>query len=204
MEKGQIDSLLRNLKNRGFKAEFFPDAKAAKAAVLEQVEAGQSVGIGGSMTVFDMGIHKDLAQRGNEVFWHWLVEPSEAKRAHDLAAKADVYLTSTNALTQSGELVNIDGTGNRVSSMFFGPNKVIVICGENKITGDFESAIRRIKDVASPLNARRLKLDTPCAVTGKCTDCSSKKRMCNVTIKLERPTYGKDIHVYVVGESLGY
>ena len=156
------------------------------------------------MTIYDMKLHEELKAKGNQVFWHWLVEPGERNDARSKAANADVYLSSTNAMTLEGELVNIDGTGNRVSSMFFGPKKVIIVCGENKIAKDYDAAIDRIKNTACPANARRLKLSTPCAVTGKCNECSSKERMCNVTVKIQYPTTGRDINILLVGESLGY
>ncbi|MDF2523412.1 MAG: hypothetical protein K0R31_1053 [Clostridiales bacterium] len=204
MSEIKLEKLLEVLNKRNFKATYFSSAQEAKEAALKLIEEGQSVGIGGSMTIKDMDIHNELINKGNDVYWHWLVEPSKGDETRVKAFNADVYLASTNALTMDGELVNIDGTGNRVSSMFFGPKKVILICGSNKIVENFEAAIDRIKSTACPANARRLKLDTPCAVTGKCIDCSSKQRMCNVTVKIDRPTHGREINIFIVGETLGY
>jgi L-lactate utilization protein LutB len=204
MEDNKIQKLVEVLNKKNFKATYFEDAQAAKCAVLNEIAPGAAVGIGGSMTVFDMGLHKDLQEKGHEVFWHWLVDPAQRSEVRAKAANADVYLSSSNAVTMNGELVNIDGIGNRVSAMFFGPKKVIIICGVNKIADDYDTAIQRIKTYACPPNAKRLNLNTPCAKTDKCTDCSSSDRMCNVTVKMERPPSGKEVHVFLVGESLGF
>jgi len=204
MDNVKIEKVINALKKKNFKACYFQDAKSAKAAVMDLISDSETVGIGGSVTIHDMGIHSELQERGNQVFWHWLVPPAERNEARIKAAHADVYLSSTNALTVSGELVNIDGTGNRVSSMFFGPKKVIIVCGINKIAEDYDSAINRIKTVACPANARRLKLNTPCAITGKCTDCKTDDRMCKITVKIEYPPVNREIYVFLVGETLGY
>lgn len=204
MDNFNVEQLIENLKKKNFKANYFSNAHEAKTAVLNEITPGETVGIGGSMTIYDMEIHKELQAKGHQVFWHWLVEPAERNAVREKASTADVYLSSSNAITMNGELVNIDGIGNRVSSMFFGPGKVIIVCGINKIVKDFESAIDRIKTVACPANAKRLKLNTPCAKTDKCYDCNVSERMCNITVKLDRPPAGKDIHIFLVGESLGY
>jgi hypothetical protein len=134
----------------------------------------------------------------------WYAKPEEraetTRRAHD----ADVYLLSANAVTAEGELINVDGNCNRLGSMLFGPPKVVVICGRNKLAEDYEGAIERIKNVACPLNARRLKLETPCAASGKCMDCRSPQRMCSATVRLHRPPGGREFHVLLVDEDLGY
>lgn len=204
MIDNKIEELLKTLNSKNFKASYYSSAQEAKSAVLDLIKEGQSVGFGGSMTIKDLGIYKELEEKGHEVYWHWMVEPSAAEETRTKAFNADVYLASSNALTMNGELVNIDGTGNRVSAMFFGPKKVILVCGVNKIAENYDAAIERIKSTACPSNARRLKLDTPCAITGKCNDCKSKQRMCNVTVKIERPTHGREIYILIVGESLGY
>jgi NAD-dependent dihydropyrimidine dehydrogenase PreA subunit len=123
--------------------------------------------------------------------------------AREKASRADVYLSSTNALTEEGKLVNIDGLGNRVASMIYGPKKVYILCGINKITKNLDEALQRIKDNTYK-NARRLKLETPCAYTEKCTDCSSPQRMCSVTTIIERRPYKTDFEVIIIGQELGY
>jgi hypothetical protein len=116
---------------------------------------------------------------------------------------SDVYLTSTNALTQRGQLVNIDGTGNRVSSMIYGPKKVIIVCGVNKIVPHLEAAMERVKE-ASVLNAKRLGLDTPCTVKGECFECHSTQRICNVTTIIDKRPSETEMVVMIVNENLGF
>lgn len=171
---------------------------------MDEADAVSTIGVGGSMTIFDLKLHEQLAQRGKQVYWHWLVPPEERPQVREQAGKAELYLTSTNAITEGGELVNIDGVGNRVSAMFYGPKRVIVICGINKITSDLISAIDRIKSKACPGNAMRLNLKTPCAITGNCNDCLSEDRMCNITTIINHKPMTVDLNVYIVGEALGY
>jgi hypothetical protein len=117
---------------------------------------------------------------------------------------ADLFLSSSNAVTLNGELVNIDGVGNRVNSTNFGPGKVILVVGYNKIVEDVQEAIQRIKNVAAPLNARRLNVDVPCAKVGKCVDCNSPNRICRAIVIHERKPSLTDILVILVGEELGF
>lgn len=200
----QVEQLLINLRKRGFRAQFVKTADAAKLAVMNLVHSEQSVGIGGSMTIYDMNLYDALIKRGNKVFWHWKASFEKVDEERMKAVDADVYLTSSNAITHDGILVNTDGTGNRVSAMFYGPDTVIVVCGINKMAKDLQSAVNRVKNIACPLNGRRLGFNTPCALTGKCTDCDSPQRMCNVTVLLERPTNGKTVYIILVDEPLGY
>lgn len=200
----KIENTLKALKKNGFKARYFEDSKSAAKTLLEEISVTDKVGIGGSMTIKELGLPDALLQRGNTVYFHWLeTTPEGMDNARRNASTADVYLTSTNALTEKGQLVNIDGTGNRVSAMVFGPKKVYVVCGINKLVDDVDGAIKRIKDNAYK-NARRLNLKTPCAITEKCNDCDSPQRMCNVTTIIEKKTNKIDIEVMIIGESLGY
>ena len=200
----QVEQLLLNLNKRGYKAQYVNNADAAKMTVMSLVTKELSVGIGGSMTILDLKLYDILKDRGHKVFWHWKADPGQVDEERVKAVQADVYLTSTNAISQEGVLVNTDGTGNRVSAMFYGPDTVIVVCGINKMAKDLQSAIDRVKNVACPLNARRLGLNTPCAQTDNCNDCDSPQRMCKVTVLLEQPTNGKTVHIIIVGETLGY
>jgi len=200
----KIENTLKALKKNGFKARYFEDSKSAAKTLLEEISVTDKVGIGGSMTIKELGLPDALLQRGNTVYFHWLeTTPEGMDNARRNASTADVYLTSTNALTEKGQLVNIDGTGNRVSAMVFGPKKVYVVCGINKLVDDVDGAIKRIKDNAYK-NARRLNLKTPCAITEKCNDCDSPQRMCNVTTIIEKKPNKIDIEVMIIGESLGY
>jgi hypothetical protein len=195
---------MKNLENRKIKAKYFQTKEDVRNTILEEVKPDMTVGIGGSMSVKEMGLHEDLIKAGNTVYWHWLVEPTQMSDIRKNAHTSDIYLTGTNALTEGGELINIDGVGNRVASMFYGPKKVIVICGTNKICSDLISAIDRIKNETCTKNARRLNRKTPCAATGECSDCQSPDRMCNVTTIISGKPEEVDLNVYIVGEELGF
>lgn len=192
------------LAKNGFQVNIFDNAEEAGNAVMDLIPSDSSVGIGGSVTVQQMGLREVLLERGNSVFWHWYSDPSERNEVCRKANTADFYLMSTNAVTKEGELINIDGSGNRTSALLFGPKSVIVICGKNKIVDDYNAAIERIKTIACPMNAKRLNLSTPCAKTGRCSDCSSPMRMCNMTVNLQKAPHGREIHVFIVNEDLGY
>lgn len=200
----RIEKVLTNLEKRKIKARYFETKEDAKTAILESITVDMSVGIGGSMSVMEMKLHEELLAAGNTVYWHWLVEPAKMSEVRRNASRADVYLSSTNALTEDGELINIDGVGNRVASMFFGPKKVIIICGINKICSDLISGIDRIKSQACTKNGARLNRKTPCAITGECTDCQSPDRMCNVTTIISGKPEEVDLNIFIVGEELGY
>ncbi len=201
-----IEKTIDALNKKGFKAVYAKDAQEAVSYVLKKIGKSDTVGFGGSMTLFETGIADALVNRGNTVYSSELAaragkDTAEPKR---LGLTADVYLSSTNALTLEGDLINIDGIGNRVAAMFYGPQRVIFVAGRNKLTANPHTAIARIKKVACPLNARRLGLSTPCAVEGRCTDCDTPQRMCNVTVRLQRPTRGKEMHVVVIDGDFGY
>ncbi len=192
-----------NLHKNGFRASVFENTADACAAALEYIQY-DTVGIGGSMTVYELDLHSQLRANGNNVFWHWMVSAEEISATRLKAAQADVYLCSSNAITVSGKLVNIDGAANRVAAMIYGPKRTLIIAGRNKICEDVPSAIERIKREACGKNARRLQLSTPCAATDACCDCDSPDRMCNATVIVERPPKGKEIAVFIIDKDLGY
>ena len=203
MAEIDYEALVKALKDRRFLPEVYDTAEEAKAAAL-RIIGDKSVGIGGSATVRDMKLAEALQENGNEVYWHWLAAKEAKQAARDKALNADVYMCSGNALAMDGRLVNIDGTGNRAAGLIYGPHEVVVIVGKNKIVNGLDEAIERIKRDTCPGNARRLGLDTPCAKTGKCYDCRTAARMCNVTFILEAPTRQvKAFHVLIVKEDLG-
>ena len=139
------------------------------------------------------------------MYSHSTVPESERSVVYQKAGSADWYITSANAVTEGGELVNIDGAANRVSALCFGVKKIVYIIGKNKIAPTLEAAIYRAKNVAAPLNAKRLNKKTPCAVTGRCHDCNSPDCICNVTTITHHPTkYQTEVHVVIAGEDLGY
>ena len=191
-----LEKLRANLEARGFRTAYFPTADEAAAYLDGQID-GKTVGIGGSMTVKEMGLYPRLAAH-NQVVWHW-----EGGALRD-AVLTDVYITSANALAETGEIVNIDGTGNRVTMAAYGPEKVYYICGVNKLCPDITSAINRARNVAAPQNARRLGLDTPCVKDGVCHNCQSPQRICTVMdITLRRPG-AVEVELWIIQEELGY
>lgn len=189
----------KNLRDRGYTVKIFSEGAEA-AAYLNGAIDGVSVGIGGSVTVKDIGIY-ELLETHNEVYWHWTQEPDAARAG---AMKTDVYLSSVNALAESGEMVNIDGIGNRVASTLFGHKKIYLLVGRNKLTATYESAVWRARNVAAPLRARQMKRKTPCAVgDGICRDCRSPERVCRGMVVLWGPMLGMEAEVILIDEDLG-
>ena len=191
--------LKKNFEDHRFKTAYFETKEEAASYLKEQIN-GKSVGFGGSITSREMGLY-EMLQENNSVYWHWN-EPG--RETYQNAHNADVYILSANGVAETGEIVNIDGTGNRVAASVFGPKKVYYIVGKNKITPDIPSAIKRAKDVAAAKNAVRLNRNTPCAVTGKCHNCNSPDRICSMTVIVERPGTGMDVEILFVNEELGY
>lgn len=191
----------KNLEGRGFHAHVF--ATGAEAAeFLVQTLHGTSIGIGGSVTVDTLGVYDRLCE-SNEVFWHW---KNHAPETRERAGKAETYLCSANGVSENGEIVNIDGFGNRVAGTIYGPERVFLVVGRNKIAPDLTGAIDRARNIAAPLNARRLNRHTPCAVgEPRCHDCRSPEKICGVmTVFFMPPTSIKEFHVILVDEDLGY
>jgi len=197
---------LTALKANGFKVIYADNSKEALDKVMSLIPKEAKVGIGGSVTVRDIGLVESIVKQNNTIFMDWgkPLELKEKLKVRKEALTSDVYLTSSNAITLQGQLVSVDGTGNRVSAMIFGPKKVIVVAGANKLVDTLDEALARIRNIAGPLNAKRLNLNTPCALTGKCTDCNSPDRMCKVTVILEKKPNLSDITIVLVGENLGY
>ena len=194
-----FETVKKNLEARGFSVSTFSTAAEA-AAYLDSAIDGTTVGIGGSMTVQQMGLHEKLAAH-NEVHWHWTDGPeARAKAAH-----ADVYITSANGLTENGEIINIDGAGNRVASTLYGHKRVYFIIGRNKLAPTYDEALWRARNIAAPKNAQRLGKKTPCAVKGdRCYDCKSPDRICRSLVVLWGPPIGMETEVVLVDEDLGF
>ena len=197
-----VQRTMDSLNYKGFEVRYFETAQEA-AEYLRGSIWGKTVGIGGSVTIQQMGLYERLTEH-NTVYWHWVKNDMETRTA---AAGAEVYLTSANAIAETGEIVNIDGSGNRVAATLYNHERVVYVVGVNKITPDLESAVFRARNVAAPLNTRRLGLKTPCAV-GKeirCYNCSSRDRICCGVATLLWPMRSiKVTEVVLVGESLGY
>ncbi|MDR0828166.1 MAG: lactate utilization protein [Desulfovibrio sp.] len=194
------------LNKNNFTALYFAGRAGAVAHILDLAPAGSGVGIGGSRTerVLELGLK--LAAKGCTIYDHGKEGLSPEERL-DLRRKqlvCDVFLSGTNAVTLEGELINCDGTGNRVAAMIFGPKKTVIVAGTNKIVRNREEADQRIKMFAAPLNNKRLGLDNPCVKHGECIDCRSPARICNATVILSRRPSLSDIHVILIGEDLGF
>lgn len=193
-----FETVKTNLEARGYTVKVF--ATGAEAAeYINSVVDNTSVGIGGSKTIQDLGLYETLSAH-NEVHWHWVGGPEE----HAQAAVAQVYLTSANGLTEAGEIINIDGAGNRVASTLFGHPKVYFIIGKNKLAPTFEEALWRARNIAAPKNAQRLGKKTPCAVNGdRCYDCKSPERICRGLVVHWGPMMGREAEVILVDEEMG-
>ena len=205
--KDLVAEVIANLKKNGFQASFAETAAVARDMVLGMVPSGVPVGVGGSVTIRELHLIETLRKRGHKVYDHWQegLSPEEIRETKLRHITSPVFLSSTNAITLDGRLVNIDNTGNRVAAMIFGPEHVIVVAGKNKIVSGLDEALNRIKTKVAPVNAFRRQDKTPCAATGKCQDCKSPGRICRVTMILERKTRGVGtFSVIIVGETLGY
>lgn len=197
-----IEKLCQNLERHGFKATCFDTAEEA-CDYLDGLLDGATIGFGGSVTVREMGLY-DRLKTHNTCFWH-ADAASGATPAQGTAAP--IYISSVNGVAETGELINIDGGGNRVAATVFAREKLFFVIGENKITPDSESALWRARNIAAPLNARRLGKQTPCALSGelKCYDCASPDRICcsQVTL-LHRPRTVKEAEVIIIRQKLGF
>lgn len=199
--KRKIELLIRNLKKRNMIGYYCETAEDARRQIRAMIRDEDVVSWGGSATLDQIGIKKDLSN----VIDAMAAPPERAYEERRKTLTADVYLTSTNAITMDGELVNIDGVGNRVAAMCFGPNKVIVVAGANKIAENEEAAIARIKTDACPPNCIRLDKQTPCALTGKCGQCLTPgQTICSYTVTTRFNSIPDRVHVILVNEVLGY
>jgi L-lactate utilization protein LutB len=198
--------MVKAMQRRHFDAYYCATASEAKAKVNELIPDGASVTWGGTMTVRDMDIPKMLQERGTLKVWDRdLVETPEEKQEMYLRAfQADYYLSSANAITEDGVIVNIDGNGNRVAAITWGPQHVIFVVGMNKVAQDPEAALKRARSTAAPINAARFDIQTPCQLDGQCHNCNSPQSICNYIHFLRNSSKPGRIIVILVGENLGY
>ena len=199
------ERMVKNLKRRNMEACYCPTAAEAVRKVSELIADGSSVTWGGSMTIRDMGLPQALRDRGTlDVLDRDLVEDrAEVVRLYERAFTADVYLSSANAISEDGVIVNIDGNGNRVAAITWGPKTVIVVIGLNKVAQTVEAALARARSTASPVNAARFDIKTPCQTDGVCHNCNSPESICNHVHFLRNSPRGRHT-VVLVGEDLGY
>ena len=200
------EKVVKALEKNNFQAYYVATRAAAIEKVNSLIPAGATVGVAGSWTLKELGIPEQLEKDGHEVYDHnkpgLTMEESMSLRRKELLS--DVFISSTNAITIDGQLVNTDGSGNRVAAMSFGPKKVVVVVGVNKIVADLDAAMERIEMFAAPINNKRLDRPNPCTVTGTCMDCQGATRICNITSILHKKPPTIDFHVVVVGEELGF
>lgn len=199
-----INELAENLKAKGYHVECFATKEEAADYMCGELH-NTVIGIGGSQTVAQMHLFEKLSKE-NEVFWHD-EKPEELSvyETRQKAFRAPVYISSVNAISLQGEIVNIDATGNRVAALSFGPEDIYLVIGNNKIAKDFDSALYRARNVAAPLNAKRLNRKTPCAAKAdKCYDCNSPERICRNFSFITQIPFGAKYHIILIDEKLGY
>ena len=198
-------TIIKNLQRRHIEGFYCPSGEEAVKKVSELIADGSTVTWGGTMTVRDLGIPEYLKSRGTlEVIDRDLAETLEERQAMYLRAfSADVYLSSANAISEDGVIVNIDGAGNRVAAITWGPKKVIFVIGLNKVTQTVEAALLRARGTASPINSARFDIKTPCKSDGVCHNCNSPECICNYVHFLRNSPKGRHT-VILVGENLGY
>ena len=195
-----VEKTIRNLELRGYSVKRFATGEEAAAYLDAQID-GTTVGIGGCMTAKELGLYDRLAAH-NEVFWHWIVPGQETIEKANAAA---VYISSANAMTEGGEILNIDGNGNRLAGQVYGRKRLFIVAGTNKICPDFESALSRARNVAATRNALRFESKkTPCKLDGKCHDCRSADRICNALLVLWAPMGGMTSEIILIDEELGF
>lgn len=202
----KVDNIIKKFKENNINGYYVKDKEELIKKIEEIVEENSVVSVGGSMTLFETGVIEHLRSGRYELLDRYKEGLSKEEIANIFrqAFSADAYFSSSNAVTEEGELYNVDGTGNRVAAMLFGPKKVVIVVGVNKIVKDIDEAIKRNREVAAPLNAKRLNRSTPCAKVGYCMDCRSKDRICNEYTIIRRQADPTRMHVIFVDEKLGY
>jgi hypothetical protein len=204
----QAAAVIRNLKKRGMDGIFCETSALAVAEICRMIPSGSLVGLGGSETVMESGLLDALRRMDIRLLDRY--KEGVSKEAVDdmrrQGLQADIFICSSNAVTADGKLVNMDGTGNRVAAMIYGPKKVIILVGMNKIQPDLEAAIARVKNTAAPANSLRVGVETPCSKTGFCQDphCHPPRRICCQLVITEASMTPGRMTVFLVGEALGY
>ncbi len=201
-----IERTLENLKKNRMNGYYAVNQEDLMEILDTLCERKSTVSVGGSMTLFETGVINWLREEDFEFYDRYAegLTKEDITEIYRKSFGANYYFTSTNAVTEDGELVNIDGTGNRVASMIYGPDKVIVIVGVNKLVKDEAAAWERLRNFAAPTNSVRLNRKTPCAVTGQCSNCNSPERICASYVTIKRQMNPDRIHVIIVDERLGY
>lgn len=197
-----VDALNKNK----FSANYFEQQQEAVSYILQLVPDNTTIGVGGSRTTLDLGLVEILEKRGHQLFNHNQagLTPDERVERRYKQLTCDVFLAGANAITLAGEIINRDAFGNRVAAMMFGPKRVIIVAGINKVVRNVEEADNRIKMHAAPLNNKKYELPNPCVQVGECMDCQGATRSCNITTILSKCPPLTDIHVVIIGGMLGF
>ena len=202
----KIERTIVNLEKNNIKAYYAKSDDEIFQTIKDIVKDGETVSVGGSMTLFETKII-DFLRSGRYNFLDRYKEnltQTDLKEIYRKSFSANTYFASANAITEEGEIFNVDGNGNRVAAILYGPDKVILIVGVNKIVKNIDEAIKRNKDISGPANAKRLNLQTPCAKVGYCMDCESKDRICCEYTVIKRHRNENRIHVIFVNDNLGF
>jgi len=201
----QAQRTVQALKKNNFEAQYFSKAAEALEALWRLIPEGATVGVGGSVTLNQIGFYDAVQKRPVKLLNPFAqgLSPEEGGKIRRAIFSADVFVGSSNAVTEDGKLYNIDATGNRVAPMIFGPKRVVLFCGVNKIVKDIDEAHKRVKEWVAPMNVKRLGYKPPCGQTGVCIDCGSAERICNAYVTLAKKPRQTEFSVFLIGEDLG-
>lgn len=202
----KINRTIEALKKNNMNGYYAKNRDEVIKLIEDIVAEGSKVAVGGSETLSELGVLEHLRSGRYDFLDRYKagLTPEEVTNIFKQSFLADAYLSGCNAITENGELYNVDGNGNRVAAMLYGPDKVIVICGVNKIVKDVDEAIKRNREISAPMNAKRLNRKTPCAKVGYCMDCNSPERICNEYTLIKKQRSAERMHVIFLNENLGY
>lgn len=209
----QGQKCIEALRKHDFDAHFVPNGEDAKKLILEMISNYETFGFGGSETTRAIGLLDEIRAMGKTIFDHWQEDlakwqknltKEEILKVRLAEGRCDCFLCSANGISLTGEIINVDGVGNRNAAMIIGPKKVVIVAGMNKVRPNLQSALDRVQEIAAPPLAKKLDYETPCAETGFCSDCNVPKRMCRITTILHRKPLLTDVSVVLVNEALGF
>lgn len=200
-----VPNIIKNLAQRNIEAFYYEDSRAMVEDILRKIPAGSSITWGGAESIVECGL-MDAIHNGSYILLDRAAAktPEEKREFYGKAVMADIFLMSTNAITYNGELINIDGNGNRLACLMQGPKEVFIIVGMNKFVSSIEEGIHRIENIAAPANVQRLHKDTPCYTLGRCAHCFSQNSICSHTVITRRSSHPGRIKLFMVPENLGY
>lgn len=201
----ELDKLISNFKLRNIEVTCYESLKDAKEKILSLVPKEAAVGVGHSATLQELNITNELMHRGNIVYDKELAKDKEdCKEIKKKSLLTDWYITGSNAISKDGRIINVDHSGNRVAAINFGPDNVIIVVGVNKIVETWQEGIKRVKNIACPLNAKRAGYNPPCVALSKCVDCTSSERVCNNLSIVEGQSIKNRIKIFIVNNEIGF